>query len=103
MYIALEKTVCKVLPHNGAYIFEEKLELKFLGDSKQVMKVKKDVKDLNATYLDFPEGRQKFINDTMSPYYRVLWNKHKKLWVNKKKRNNVCIKNMGKEGLHDYF
>ena len=50
VYIALEKTVCKVLPHIEAYIFAEKLELyhrlnkksnrtivKFPGDSKQVM------------------------------------------------------------------
>ena len=99
MHIALDKTVCKVLPHIGAYIFDEKLELyhrlnkksprtimKFLGDSKQMMKVKKDVKDLNATYLDFPEETRLFINDTLGPYYRVLWNKHKKLWVNKKKK-----------------
>ena len=59
MHIALEKTVCKILPLIGAYIFEEKLELyhrlnkksdrmivKFLGDSKQVMKINKDIKDL---------------------------------------------------------
>ena len=116
VHIALEKTVWKVLAHIGAYIFEEKLELyhrlnkksnptivNFLGDSKQVMKVKKHVKDLNPSYLDFPEGTRLFINGTLCSYYRVLWNKNKKLWINKKKKNNVCIKNMGKEGLNDYF
>ena len=50
------------------------------------MKVKKDLKDLNPTDLNFSEGTQLFINETLFPCYRVLWNKHKKLWINKKKR-----------------
>ena len=63
------------------------------------MRVKKDLKDLNPNDLDFPEGTRLFINDTLCPYYRVLWNKYKKLWINKKKYD-VCIKNIGKEALH---
>ena len=66
------------------------------------MRVKKDLKDLNLTDLDFLEGTRLFINDTLSPYYRVLWNKYKKLWINKKKYD-VCIKNIGKEDLHVVF
>ena len=46
-------------------------------DSEQVMKVKKDLKDLNSTDSDFPEGARLFKNDTLCPYYRVLWKKHK--------------------------
>ena len=65
------------------------------------MRVKKDLKDLNSNDLDFPEGKRLFINDTLCPYYRVLWNKYKKLWINKKKY--VCIKNIGKEALHVAF
>ena len=63
------------------------------------MRVKKD---LNPNDLDFPEGTRLFINDTLCPYYRVLWNKYKKLWINKKKYD-VCIKNIGKEALHVVF
>ena len=48
------------------------------------MRVKKDLKDLNLNNLDFPEGTRLFINDTLCPYYRVLWNKYKKLSINKK-------------------
>ena len=66
------------------------------------MMVMKDLKDLNPNDLDFPEGTRLFINDTLCPYYRVLWNKYKKLWINKKKYD-VCIKNIGKEALHVVF
>ena len=62
----------------------------------------KDLKDLNPNDLDFPEGTRLFINDTLCPYYRVLWNKYRKLWINKKKYD-VCIKNIGKEALHVVF
>ena len=48
------------------------------------MRVKKDLKDLNATDLDLPAGTKLYINDSLFPYYRGLWNEAKKLW-NKKK------------------
>ena len=67
-----------------------------------MIRIKKDLKDLNTTDLDFPEGTRLFINDTLRLYYRVLWNKHKKLWINKKKKD-FFIKNMDKEALNDYF
>ena len=54
------------------------------GKTEQVIRVKKDLKDLNPNNLDFPEGTRLFINDTLCPYYGVLWNKHKKLSINKK-------------------
>ena len=37
-----------------------------------MIRVKKDLKDLNTTDLDFPEGTRLFINDTLCPYCRVL-------------------------------
>ena len=51
-----------------------------------MMKVKKDVKDLNPIYLNFLEVTRLFINDTLRPSYMVLWNKHKNLRINEKKR-----------------
>ena len=61
-------------------------EISRTKDSEQLRKVKKDLKDLNPTDLDFPEGSRLFINDTLCPYYKVLWIKYKKLWINKKKK-----------------
>ena len=48
------------------------------------MRVKKDLKDLDATDLDLPAGTKLYINDSLCPYYKGLWNETKKLW-NKKK------------------
>ena len=66
------------------------------------MRVKNNLKDLNLTDSDFPEGTRLFINNTLSPYYWILLNKYKKIWINDKK-DNVCIKNIGKEALHVVF
>ena len=75
----LSKTVFKVLQHIRADMCEEKIEschclnkeidhtiVKFLGkkDCEQMMGVKKDLKDLNPTGLDFPEGTRLLINDS---------------------------------------
>ena len=77
-----EKTVRKVLQHIGADICEEKIEshhrinkksnrtiVKFSRrkDCEQVMRVKKDLKDLDPTDLDFPAGTRLFINDGLCP------------------------------------
>ena len=71
---------------------------------EQVIRVK-DLKDLNPIDLDFPEGTQLFINDSLCPYYRGLWNECKKLWVNEKNKKMVdgCIKNMVRVAINDYF
>ena len=58
-------------------------------DSLQVLRIKKDLKSLEPTELDFPEGTRIFINESVCAYYRGLWNKCKKL------------KGMGK--LHVFF
>ena len=49
-------------------------------DSLQVLRVKKDLKSLDPTKLDFPEGMRIFINESLCAYYRGgLWIKYKKL------------------------
>ena len=58
-------------------------------DSLQVLRVKKDLRSLNLTELEFPEGTKIFTNESLWAYYRGLWNKCKKL------------KGMGK--LHVFF
>ena len=44
------------------------------------MRVKKGLKDLNPTNLSFPEGTKIYVNDSLCPYYRGLWNECKKLY-----------------------
>ena len=58
-------------------------EISRTKDSEQVIEVKKDLKDLNPTDSDFPEGTRLFINDNLCHSYRVFWKKCKKLWTNR--------------------
>ena len=96
----LLKTLCKVLQNIGADTCEEKIELYHhlnkkkqsynseisrMKDCEQVVRVKKDFKDLNSTDLGFPERTWLFTNDSLYLCYRGLWNDCKKLWVNKNK------------------
>ena len=95
----LEPTVCRILHHIGVNVSGDKIEachrlgrnsdrtiVKFSSrkDSEHMMHVKKDFKDLDATDLHLPAGTRLYINDSLCPYYRGLWNETKKLW-NKKK------------------
>ena len=48
------------------------------------MRIKKGLKDFNSTNLSFSEGTRIYVNDSLCPYYRGLWNECKKLWNNKK-------------------
>ena len=41
-------------------------------DCKQVLQVKKDLKDLTADDLDLPRGTKIFVNQSLCPYYRTL-------------------------------
>ena len=95
----LQPTVCRILHHIGANISGDKIEachrlgknsgrtiVKFSSrkDCEHTMHVKKDLKDLDATDVDLPAGTKLYINDSLCPYYRRLWNGAKKLW-NKRK------------------
>ena len=48
-------------------------------DCLQILRVKKELKSLDPTDLDFPENTKIFINESLCPYYRGTWNKCKKL------------------------
>ena len=58
-------------------------------ESLQIPRVKKELKSLDPTELDFPEGIKIFINESLCAYYHGLWNKCK------------TLKGMGK--LHVFF
>ena len=48
-------------------------------DCLKILRVKKDLKSLDPTELDFPESTKIYINESFCPYYRGIWNKYKKL------------------------
>ena len=48
-------------------------------DNLQILRLKKDLKSLDPTELDFPEGMRIFINESLCAYYCGLCNKNKKL------------------------
>ena len=48
-------------------------------DYKQVLPVKKDLKDLTADDLELPRGTKIFANQNLCPYYHILWSKRKRL------------------------
>ena len=48
-------------------------------DCKQVFQVKKDLKDLTVDDLDLPRGTKIFVNQSLCPYYCILWSETKRL------------------------
>ena len=47
---------------------------------QQVFRVKKELKNIDPSEFNFPEGTPRFINKSLCSYYKMLWNKCKKLW-----------------------
>ena len=47
------------------------------------MQVKKELKNIDPSEFDFPEGTAIFINESLCSYYKMLWDKCKKLWEKK--------------------
>ena len=60
---------------------KERTIVKFVNrkDCLQILRVKKELNSLDPTDLDFPENTKIFINESLCPYYRGIWNKCKKL------------------------
>ena len=90
----LENTVCRVLLDIGANITNEKREschrlnkntdrtiVKFSRrkNCDQVMRVKGELNKLKPANLDLPVGTKLYINESLCPYYRRLWNQCKQL------------------------
>ena len=48
-------------------------------DCKQIMSVKKDLRQLKMQEVGLPSNRSIFINTSLCPYYRMLWLKCKRL------------------------
>ena len=65
---------------------KERTIVKFANrkDCLQILRVKKDLKSLDPKELDFPESTKIYINESLCPYYRGIWNKCKKLRTTQK-------------------
>ena len=46
---------------------------------QQVLRVKKELKNIDPSEFDFPEGTPILVNESLCSYYKMLWNKCKKL------------------------
>ena len=84
--------------HSGLSLSEGKIA-KFISnkDCLRIMRVKRQLKGLDPAVVDLPEETEIFINESLYPYYREIWNKCKKLW-NKQKlyqyytiNGSVCL------------
>ena len=113
----LEEMVCGAFKKIGVEIYErdvqachhlkekERTIVKYLNrkDCLQILRVKTELKSLDPTELDFPENTRIFINESLCPYYRGIWNKCKKLGASQKIHQFyrisglICVK-LGKTG-----
>ena len=89
----LEETVRGVFKKIGVEIDERDVQgchslkekdrtiVKFVNrkDFLQILRVKKELKSLDPTDLNFSENTKIFINESLCPYHRGIWNKCKKL------------------------
>ena len=57
-------------------------------DSLRILMVKRQLKGLDSAAVDLPEGTKIFVNESLCPYYREIWNKCKTL---RKNKNCICI------------
>ena len=91
---SLEDKVLNVFDKMGCHIQNENVEachriskhndraiIKFTRrkDCQQVLSVKRDLRNLSMEDVGLPGDTRIFINQSLCPYYRILWSKSKKL------------------------
>ena len=88
-----EQKVCDVIHEIGVDICDRDIQachrlkdidrtiVKFTSrkDCLRILRVKRQLKGLDPSGVDLPEGTKIFINESLCPYYRGIWNKCKKL------------------------
>ena len=93
----LEGKVCTVFTRIGVSVKPDDIEAchRLYNDKKtidkfsnrkvcqQVLRVKKELKNIDPSEFNFPEGTAIFINESLCSCYKMLWNKCKKLWEKK--------------------
>ena len=49
-------------------------------DCEQIMRIKSELKNLKPADMNLPVWTKLYINESLCPYYRGLWNQCNKLW-----------------------
>ena len=94
----LEQTVCDMFQDIDVDICDRDIQachrlkdkdrtiVKFTNrkDCLRILRVKRQLKGLDPSVVDLPKGTKIFINESLCPYYRGIWNKCKKLRVKQK-------------------
>ena len=89
----LEEVVTQIVNKVGINITERDMQavhrigkegrtiIKFANrkDCQALLKVKRDLNKLTMEDFDFVEKNKIYVNESLCPYYRVLWAKYKKL------------------------
>ena len=92
----LEGKVCTVFNRIGVAVKPDDIEAchRLHNDKKtiakfskrkvwqQVLRVKKQLKNIDPSEFDFPENTVIFINESLCSYYKMLWDKCKELYSN---------------------
>ena len=70
---------------------KDRIIVKFTNrkDCLRILRVKRQLKGLHPAVVDLPEGTKIFINESLCPYYRRIWNK--------------CKKSRDKQKVHQYY
>ena len=80
-----KKTGVEIVKQNvqACHYLKEKqiIIVKFVNrtDCLQILRIKKELKSLDPTMLEFPDMTKIFVNESLCPYYRGIWNKSQKL------------------------
>ena len=89
----LEQKVCDVIQEIGVDICDRHIQVchrlkdrdrrivKITNrkDCLRILRVNRQLKGPNPSAVDLPEGTKIFINESLCPYYRGIWNIYKKL------------------------
>ena len=89
----VEQKVCDVLQEIGVDICDRDIQashrlkdkdrtiVKFTNrkDCLRILRVKRKLRGLDPSAVDLPEGTKFFVNESLGPYYRGIWNKCKKI------------------------
>ena len=78
---------CHRVKNNGTIVKFSNRE-----DCLQILRMKKQLKDLDCTLFNFPDGTKIFVNKSLCSYYKGRWNKCKAI-KNKNKLHQFCTIN----------
>ena len=56
---------------------QTKVKFSYRKDCLQILRVKRQFKDLDCAFFNFPNGTKIFVNESLCPYYKRMWNKCK--------------------------